>query len=388
MKTAKKQSKPSRGSGNDLLDALREYDQQRAKDRKRDRRRKKLRWLGEVPGKVRAAIAVAAAVFVGLVVDGLRREGQEFTARLAAFQGSVTVTQGATVPTVRNMALRDRAVVRTGRGATATLLFPDGSSLQLEPETEFEVRLLDYARGAVRDRSFMVRAGAVVASVSQFFGAQSRATVCTPTAVAAVRGTGFRVVYDPASARTYLQVAEGTVRFRTPVGEMASTQGQMATSVGYELQVPRDLPARRARALTGQVQQLTGRYVRAPNLLVVIETGLNNLLDPVLQVVGLAPGSWSYSATNFARRTTCMEAFRRLHQHMEATFPEDVPPFVNPVTLLELNLADRERDAILNTCAGYMLEGYQKLGQANYVFRARARDKRRTLITLTPEGVR
>src|SRR5205823_5291823 len=118
-------------------------------------------------------------------------------------------------------------VIRTGADSTATLVFPDGSAVQVEPNTEFQVRLLDYARGGERDRSFMVRSGSIVAHVSKFFGGQSRATMCTPTTVAAVRGTGFRVQYDPQRKETFVQVADGKVAVRTAAGETATQKGEM-----------------------------------------------------------------------------------------------------------------------------------------------------------------
>lgn len=391
MRPPKKGSKTAQGSGKEVLDALREIDQQRVKHAKSSRFRRKFRWLGGVPGKVKGLLIGIVVAFLLLVIDGLRREGQEFSARLVEFSGRVTVTRGQpgeSVPPSPGLALADRAIVRTGSGATATLAFPDGSSISLEPGTEFEVRLLDYARGGVRDRSFMVRAGAAVANISQFFGAKSRAAVCTPTAVAAVRGTAFRVAYDPRSARTSVLVAEGAVRFRTAVGETQSAAGQAVNASGYALEGAGALPQRSRAALGGQVQQLSSRFERSPGFLANLEMAINNFLDPALQFVGLAPGSWSYSAGSFARKGTCMEALRRLHQHMEANFSEDVPQFVNPVTLRELNLPVKQRDAILDTFSGFMLEGYRRLDGGRFAFRARARDRNHTLFELTNGGVR
>jgi hypothetical protein len=50
-------------------------------------------------------------------------------------------------------------------------------------------------------------------------------------------------------------------------------------------------------------------------------------------------------------------------------------------------LAAKERDNLLDTFSGRMLESYRKTGRNQYVVRARARDKARTLYELAPGGV-
>lgn len=367
-----------------IKEAARQYER-----RERVRRRKeRFLWLRAMPGWLKNLLLVGLIVLAVLIGDGIRRESKEFKATLVNFVGQVSVLphgqKGWRVPEP-NMTLRDKDLVRTGANSSATIIFPDGSALQLEPNTEFEVRLLDFARGERRDRSFMVRFGAAVAYVSQFFGANSQATVCTPTAVAAVRGTGFRVVYDPSAQQTFVQVAEGAVRFRTPVGEMTSQPGQMVAAAGYQLQRAQGLPQPAQRVLIGQVGQLR-QYEHPPNLLQRVEWFLTNLFDPFLQILGLTPGGWSYSAHNFARRAACQEALRRLRIHLESL--NEVPDYLNLVTLQELGLDPKERDRILSAFAGNMLESYRKVGRSDYIVRARARDKKRTLYEMTIAEIR
>ncbi len=371
-----------------IADAIKEAARQYERRERARRRRERFLWLRAMPGWLKTLLLLGLTVLAALVGDGIRRESKEFKASLVTFFGQVSVLphgqQGWRTPEP-NMMLRDKDLVRTGANSSATIIFPDGSAIQLEPNTEFEVRLLDFARGERRDRSFMVRFGAAVAYISQFFGAQSQATICTPTAVAAVRGTGFRVVYDPNTQKTFVQVAEGAVRFRTPVGEAMFQPGQMVAATGYQLQRAQGLPQPAQRALTAQVGQLR-QYEHPPSLLQQVEWFLTNLLDPVLQILGLTPGGWSYAANNFARRTACKEALRRLRIHLESL--DEVPNYLNPVTLQELGLNPQERDRILSAFAGNMLEGYRKVGRSDYIVRTRARDKKQTLYEMTIAEIR
>ncbi len=388
MRRPQGQSNP-KDSAQLIADLVQEAAKERWRKERRKRRREFFGWLRAAPSWLKTLVAIALALLVVLVGDGIRREAKEFKATLVAFTGSVTVFQHAdnrSVPASLNMALRDKDVVRTGANSTATLVFPDGSAIQLEPNTEFEVRLLDFVRGGVRDRSFMVRFGAAVAYVSQFFGARSQATVCTPTAVAAVRGTGFRVVYDPYNKQTVVQVVDGAVRFRTPITETASQPGQMATAIGYQLGTVQGLPQGTQQILAATVNQLR-RFEQPPHWLQRIEWAINNALDPFLQILGLTPGGWSYASANFARRTACMEALRRLRIHLESL--NELPDYLNPVTLQELTgLHPRERERILSAFAGNMLESYRKIGRDQYIVRARAKDKKRTLYEMTVAEIR
>lgn len=371
-----------------VKEAQRQYERRERSRKRREKFGRLLGWFREAPSWLKTLIALAFVTLVALIADGIRRESDEFKVTLVVFRGQVWVQRAETqnwVSPEPNMSLKDKDLVRTGANGTATLVFSDGSAIQLEPNTEFEVRLLDFFRGGIRDRSFMVRMGAVTAYVSQFFGAKSQATVCTPTAVAAVRGTGFRVVYDPKNRQTYLQVVEGAVQFKTPVSEVVSQAGQMGAFVGYQLQATQSLPTEAQRILASNVSSLR-QHEKPPSFLQRIEWAILNPLDPFLQILGLTPGGWSYAAADFARRTMALEAMRRLRSHMEAL--NEVPDYLNLVTLAELNLHPAEKERILRAFAGNMLESYRKIGRDQYIIRARARDKRRTLFEADIAGVR
>lgn len=379
--------------GQALLDALIEAEQAHGKALKGGKGNKRKRnqgsmWLADWPSRLKTLATVVGIVLAALILDGVRRENAELHAVLTLANGRVNVVpdgKGAE-PAKMGMTLSDRDIVATGPKSAATVTFPDGSVIELEPNTRFEVRTLDFARGGRRDRSFMVHAGAVFARFSHYFGAGagSEGTVCTPTAVAAVRGTGFRVVYDRSQRLTYIAVVEGRVVLRTAGGETQSNAGQVGTAAGYDLRPAQPLAADTRQRMSLQVRR-ADQYVKAPSWLQQVEFGLNSFLDPVLQVLGITPGTWSYGMTNYARTATCQEALRKLQQDIESH--DNPPKYVNLVTLEELGIDPQRRDQILNTFQGKMLQSYSLQG-SRYVVRVRARDRARTLFELTPNGTR
>lgn len=382
-------TKPAEGSMEDLMAALKEADSNHQKRVKQDKKKKGgPGWFSGVPGMIKAVVLAALVVVTILVVDGLRREAGELNASLAQVSGQVTILKGGTSSSSASakVTLENKDVIKTGADGSATVVFPDGSAVQVEPNTEFEVRLLDFARGGVRDRSFMVRSGRVVARVSHFFGAGSQATVCTPTAVAAARGTGFSVYYDPAKKETYVGVVDGTVTFKTPAGETQSTVGQLVASSGYQVGQPGALNATQQSRIKGGFDTM-GSYEKPPSFLQNVEYGLNAFLDPALQLIGLAPGSWSYAAGYAARRAATMEALKRLQQTMVSIPDDQLPDYVSLTTLDELNVDPKQKGRMLDTLAGNQLESYRKTGVGKYEIRVRSRDKKRTQYLLSDIGI-
>jgi len=390
-----KSSKPQAG-GSSLLDALKEVEQDRQKKLREQRRARKLdRWFGwmrRMPGGVRVALFSLAGIFVLLVADGVRREGQELTARVVDVKGQTMLQKSGAGPmtsvTLKTV-LNEKDVVFTGPTGESTLAFPDGSAILIEPNSRFEVRLLGFSRGEVRDRSFIVHFGSAVAHFSKQFGKGSRGALSSPTAVAAVRGTGFRVFYDPDPSRkqTYLAVVEGTVQFRTGAGSDQVIANQLCVATGPQLQPTQVLPLAPQQRIAAQVQALR-RYERTPGLLEGLEKRINTALNPLLQLLGIAPGGWSYQAIDFARVAACREGLRRLGTHMEGTAGGEVPDALNLITLEELQLDPAEQGKLLGAFSGGMLESYQKSGKNAYLIRARARDHKHTLFELAPGSVR
>lgn len=328
-------------------------------------------------------------VLLVLVGDGIRRENAEMGARLASVSGGVTITGGAggyPRGAAAKAALAEGDVVATVQNGNAVILMADGSSLQLEPNSQVEIRRLGYSRGGVRDRSVMLRAGAVTVNLAEHYGKRSQMYVCTPTAVAVgTAGSGFRVFFEPSQRITFLQTADGQLQLRTPAGTLDASDGRMAQATGYELRGVQDLPLESVSVLRKQLAGLSV-HARPPGFIAGIESGLNAGLDGGLQTLGFAPGTWNYDHADWVRRATCTRMLRDLSAQC-ADDMEGTPAFLNAVTLEELKQSGPERDRILSAFAGKMVERYEKQGKDGCVIRVRARDRGRTLYESSPNGI-
>ncbi len=375
-----------------VLKAVRDSNARHEQEVKRQRKRHsnyRMGLMGAFPDWIRKVLKVALFIAIVLILDGVRRESLEFSARIASYGGQVQI-QKADIPgwepVASDTALLDGDMVTTGPSSYAVLVFSDGSAVQLEPNTQFVVRVLDFARGGQRDRSFMVNYGTITARISSFFGVSSLATVCSPTSVAAARGTGFRVTYDPNTRQTRLQVHNGVVDFQSGYSLVRSTGGQEVNSEYYEMFRPRRASGTALSYVGGQLNSMS-IHEKEPGTLQDTEYRLNAFCDPLLQLIGLAPGGWGYNSVDFARRGACMEALRKLQSAIEAVGIQGIPVYLNPVTLEELRLSDKESKAILNTFSDMMLQSYVKTGMDRYTIYARARDRKKTLYELTDSSL-
>lgn len=351
------------------------------KDDRRDRVRGGADYFFDV---IRLVLILAAVAFVVALIDGARREHGEFYANLASFKPQVAVRRSkAKLPITEKMQLRNNDAVSTASSGTATVAFPDGSAILIEPDTKFEVRLLDYNRGPKRDRSFLLRSGSVFTRISKLFGKKGQTLICTPNAVSAARGTGFSVTYDPSANTTFVEVIDGIVALRNAGGRIEIKKGQTGTAVGNQ---PPFL------GVLGRPQALTQRFTYLA-LLDPPQTALDkferdalHLLNPMLQMVALTPGGWNFGENDWARRAATRRGLNLLQQALEAV-AGDVPDTLNPVSMAELGLDETERERITGTFAGFTIDRYEKRGQNSYRVLVRSRDSAGTTFQLTETGV-
>ncbi|MBI5831409.1 MAG: FecR domain-containing protein [Armatimonadetes bacterium] len=377
-------TKKTGGQQDDLMAAISQVKTNQDRRTKRSSRRKTVRSAEMLVGNwVKKLLVLVVVALVALLVDGVRREANDFKAYVTAFSGNVQVTSGGkTAPATMDQKLLDDDVVETAAGATCTLVMSEGSAVQMEPGTRLTVRVLDYCRGGRRDRSFMVERGSAISTVGKYFGAESQSNVVTPTAVAAVRGTAFRVAYDPATQQTAVQTVEGKVDVRTPVGvPQQVTAGRAVGAAGYSLAVGGPLDEASRRALTAQATRLRALETdRTPNKMNALESTLTAVADPVLQLLGICPGGWGYNSIDSARRSACMEALRTLRTNL--TSLPDPPEVINPWTLAELNLDPKEKKRLVKAFLGQMIDKYEKR-EHDWTIEATCRDKRRTRYVVT-----
>jgi hypothetical protein len=151
--------------------------------------------------------------------------------RIDAVRGDVTiaVADGSSRPAQAGDRLEPGSRLVTGEAGSAALAFADGSRVQLRPRSELGVQQsADFAAGAGSWVRLELLRGSVDSLVAPRSGPAGRFEIQTPAAVAAVRGTQFRVHADERSARS--EVLEGRVAFGNEAGSQALDAGQGASA--------------------------------------------------------------------------------------------------------------------------------------------------------------
>lgn len=221
----------------------------------------------------------------------LRRE--PVTATVAAFSGQVTITPasvakvGATIASVAKVGAVAGAgtVLATGANSFVTLALADGSRVTLPSQSQFRVAVLErIVLDGRLERRFDLVGGRADFAVTPREREADRFLVRTPVAVAAVRGTEFRVAHGAATST--IGVVEGSVAGRPangrddtaiPAGSGGVLQQDAIRSVGL-------LPAPALRD-PGKVQD-----------------------DPAV-VLAIAPGAGSRRRVQLARDAGAIDIF-------------------------------------------------------------------------------
>lgn len=151
-------------------------------------------------------------------------------ARLIAFRGQIRVESGgAQVTPQRGMALNEGAVLSTDANAFLTIEMADGSRTTLPSRSRLRiVRLRRVILTGAVEREFALEAGRSGSKVSPLANPRDQFQIDTPVAVAAVRGTDFRVAFNPDSGRSVLEVVEGKVADRH-----AASGAELLTNAGF-----------------------------------------------------------------------------------------------------------------------------------------------------------
>lgn len=117
------------------------------------------------------------------------------------------------------------AVVSTGANSSLTLQFADGSQLTLQPQSRLAMDALSvYAGGGMVDTRLRLQQGRADVAANPRRTPGSRLQVITPSAVAAVRGTLFRVAAEDAISRQ--ETIEGAVTLSAAGAQVAVTSGR------------------------------------------------------------------------------------------------------------------------------------------------------------------
>jgi len=147
-----------------------------------------------------------------LPVALLRQEMPGATVVATSGPAQRSFQHGPYVPLVQGAQLVEGDRLRTGAEGFATLELPDGTHVRVPPETELV--LSTFRRTVltgVIDRVFSLVRGRVESEVTHATKKDDRFQIRSPSGVAGVRGTDFRVNYHGGDGSTAVEVIDGAV---------------------------------------------------------------------------------------------------------------------------------------------------------------------------------
>jgi hypothetical protein len=189
-------------------------------------------------------------VFILLLGSSTFLSGEELSGRILLLSGKVFVERGGKrVPLKPNDPLYtgDRVVTEEG---TVKILLRDNSLLTLGEKTTLEINEFLLEEGKKRSGWFKVLKGKIKALMGKFFQVESNLRFETPTAVAGVRGTHFRIDVEEGGSSTFT-VFEGELTVNpTRGGEFSLSTGmQFITTLEGIVQPPTTLSPERLKEL-------------------------------------------------------------------------------------------------------------------------------------------
>lgn len=182
---------------------------------------------------------------------------------VTAVAGKVQVSVPGAVerPLAAGERLAAGAALTTGANSSASLRFADGSQLVLQPQSRLVLDTLSvYEGGGMVDTRLRLQQGRAEIAANPRRTAGSRLRVTTPSAVAAVRGTRFRVEAEAAVSRE--ETLEGAVDLTAAGAQVAvmGGRGSLAETGKPPLPPVALLPAPDMTALPARVDSLPLRF--------------------------------------------------------------------------------------------------------------------------------
>lgn len=157
------------------------------------------------------------------------------------------------------------AELHTAENSSAKLRFADGSTLVLQPSSRLQLDTLSvYEGGGMVDTRMRLQQGRSEIHTNPRRDTGTRMQVITPSAVAAVRGTRFRVAAEPQATRE--ETLEGEVA-------LAATGRQVGVAAGYGSVAAAGQPPAEPVALleTPDLRHLPARIDRLPMVFDLVE---------------------------------------------------------------------------------------------------------------------
>ncbi len=180
--------------------------------------------------------------------------------KVLAVSGSATAVAGGTASAlVQGMLLTPPLTLLTGDLGSVSLLFADGSRVLMRARSEVQIKQAhQQAMNRVNLVELVLSKGSLESQIIPMGDSGGRFEIRTPAAVAAVRGTEFRVTAEDGEART--EVLSGRVSVANLVGEVLAQGGQGSVARGNGL--PPDEPVRLLAA--PNLSGLSNRVERLP----------------------------------------------------------------------------------------------------------------------------
>jgi hypothetical protein len=236
-------------------------------------------------------------------------------AQVADVSGEANLVVGGRAARIeKGLVVGEGAEILTGANAFVRFALPDGSYVTLPSQSRFEVQTLRRTpfTGAI-DREFNLLAGRSESVVTPMTRPRDRFIIKTPQSVAAVRGTIFRVDFDPQTGRSTTEVVEGTVGVSSTVNGSTAVVtkafGDHASSTGVE--APRALlspPRLEEPARTQDGEDIALKVIPIPEAQLYRARLARDagMLDPIAETQsdtpqltfhGLANGAWFVQLT-------------------------------------------------------------------------------------------
>jgi hypothetical protein len=200
--------------------------------------------LNHVPAPRR----MPAGIALRLPADRLRQDAE--SARVIATSGPAEHASGTNpyTPLAPGMMLGEGDRIRTGHNGFVTLELPDGSHVTVSQDGMLEVgKLRRTALTGAGDRVLDLQHGEVESQVTHATKKDDRFQIRSPSVVAGVRGTRFKVAYDGDARTTAVEVLDGAVGV-----DPAETHGHAAAPPPG---VPLQASAQLVKARFGNVTQ-------------------------------------------------------------------------------------------------------------------------------------
>jgi hypothetical protein len=149
--------------------------------------------------------------------------------------------QGGWVPLKQGDVVLPSSNLKTGRDSALEITFEDGSAFLLRSDTSMGILKAFKITASRLFRDLFIGAGRVVTRVKEATGAAPRFNVHTPSAIAAVRGTEFRVAVDD-QQKTYAEALLKRIAVSAAAASVDLNEGEGTTvKKGEPPQPPRKL---------------------------------------------------------------------------------------------------------------------------------------------------